>query len=81
MAASAPMPKTSDPKMTLIQTIVIRAFLASGWRKTLTPFEIASVPGQRRSTGCKGPHTTKRDAPSSNPVPGVPDGRQILGDL
>ena len=55
-----------------MMTSVIRAFLDSGRRKMLTPFEIASVPVSAEPPEAKAFKTTNSDAPRSSPFPGVP---------
>jgi hypothetical protein len=67
-----PAPDADDqiPRIVLIQTIVIRALRASGWRKTLTPFEMASVPVSADPPEAKAFMTMNSDAPSSSPLPG-----------
>ena len=55
-------------------TSVMRALRDSGWRKTLTPLEMASVPVSAEPPEAKAFITMNSDAPSSSPRPGVPTG-------
>ena len=63
---------TSVPRITAMMTRVWRAFLASGWRKTLTPLEMASVPVRAEPPAAKDFMTMKRLAPRRRPPPGLP---------
>ena len=58
--------------MKLIQSIVMRAFRASGWRKTLTPLDMASVPVSAEPPDANARITTNKEAPTSSPLPGRP---------
>src|ERR1700684_3651558 len=58
--------------MQLIQIIVIRALRDSGWRKTLTPLEMASVPVRAEPPDAKDRISTKAQAPKRTPAPGCP---------
>ena len=54
-------------------TSVMRALRDSGWRKTLTPLEMASVPVSAEPPEANAFITMNTDAPRSRPCPGVPD--------
>ena len=49
--------------MRAIQTMVIRALRDSGWRKTLTPLEMASVPVSAEPPEANERSRTKSPAP------------------
>jgi len=63
MAASVLTPRTSEPRIRLMLTIVMRALRASGRRKMLTPFEIASVPVRAEPPEAKDLRSTNTVAP------------------
>ncbi len=63
MAARALTPSTSEPRMTAIQTMVIRALRDSGRLKMLTPLEMASVPVRAEPPEANERSSTKTPAP------------------
>ncbi len=61
--ARSDTPSTSEPRITAISTMVMRALRDSGRRKTLTPLEMASVPVRAEPPEAKARRTTKMVAP------------------
>ena len=60
-------PRNIVPKMVLIKTSVVRAFVACGSRKMLTPFEMASVPVMAELPLAKARSRTNAETPRIKP--------------
>ncbi len=72
--ASVETPRTSTASTQLMATRVRRALRPCGSRNAEMPFEIASSPVRDEPPLAKERSTMKREAPYSQPSPGVPSG-------
>ncbi len=73
-AASTDTPRNMTPRIVLMSTRVVRAFCACGFRKMLTPLEIASVPVMAELPLAKARRRKKAETPRISPPLACPSG-------
>ncbi len=73
-AARADTPRNMTPRIVLMRTSVVRALRACGFRKMLTPLEMASVPVMAELPLAKARRRKKADTPRISPPLACPSG-------
>ncbi len=72
-AASTDTPRNMTPRIVLMSTSVVRALRACGFRKMLTPLEMASVPVMAELPLAKARNRKKADTPRMRPPLACPE--------